>query len=64
MTRYDPAPEDLYPCCAPRTAPVLIHPDDRKYGALLVGGQGSGKTAAMLALLPQRHPRTTTRRRS
>jgi hypothetical protein len=26
----------------------LIHPDDRKYGTLLVGGQGSGKTAAML----------------
>src|SRR4051794_5319809 len=26
----------------------LIHPDDRKYGSLLVGGQGSGKTAAML----------------
>lgn len=28
----------------------LIHPDDRKYGSLLVGGQGSGKTAAMLRL--------------
>lgn len=26
----------------------LIHPDDRRYGSLLVGGQGSGKTAAML----------------
>src|SRR4051812_42523111 len=26
----------------------LIHPDDRRYGTLLVGGQGSGKTAAML----------------
>ena len=26
----------------------LIHPDDRSYGSLLVGGQGSGKTAAML----------------
>ena len=26
----------------------LIHPDDRHYGTLLVGGQGSGKTAAML----------------
>ncbi|MEA2312711.1 MAG: hypothetical protein QOE28_2679 [Solirubrobacteraceae bacterium] len=28
----------------------LLHPDDRRYGALLVGGQGSGKTAAMLRL--------------
>ena len=26
-------------------AEVLIHPDDRKYGALLIGGQGTGKTA-------------------
>lgn len=26
--------------------PVSLHPDDRKYGAMLVGGQGSGKTAA------------------
>ena len=30
-------------------AEVLIHPDDRKYGALLVGGQGTGKTCAMLS---------------
>jgi len=29
---------------------VLIHPDDRKYGALLVGSMGSGKTAALLRL--------------
>jgi hypothetical protein len=29
-------------------AEVLIHPDDRRYGALLIGSQGSGKTAAML----------------
>src|SRR3954464_8326477 len=28
----------------------LIHPDDRKYGTLLVGGQGAGKTAAMLRI--------------
>ena len=34
-------------------AEVVIHPDDRKYGALLIGGQGSGKTAALLGLLPQ-----------
>ena len=29
-------------------AQVLIHPDDRRLGALLVGSQGSGKTAALL----------------
>ena len=29
---------------------VLIHPDDRKFGALLVGSMGSGKTAAMLRM--------------
>ena len=29
-------------------AEVVIHPDDRKYGALLVGGQGTGKTSALL----------------
>ena len=30
-------------------AEVLIHPADRKYGALLIGGQGCGKTSALLA---------------
>ena len=30
-------------------AEVVIHPSDRKYGALLVGGQGTGKTSAMLS---------------
>ena len=30
-------------------AEVLIHPADRKYGALLVGGQGTGKTSALLS---------------
>jgi len=29
-------------------AEVVIHPDDRRYGALLVGGQGTGKTSALL----------------
>ena len=32
-------------------AEVLIHPDDRKYGALLVGSMGSGKTAALLRMV-------------
>src|SRR5437016_10998257 len=31
-------------------AEVLIHPDDRKYGALLIGSMGSGKTAALLRM--------------
>ena len=48
MTSYDPGPEDLYPMLRAENAEVLIHPSDRKYGALLVGGQGTGKTSAML----------------
>jgi Replication-relaxation len=32
-------------------AEVLIHPDDRKYGALLIGSMGSGKTAALLRMV-------------
>lgn len=27
--------------------PVAIHPDDRRYGTLVVGGQGSGKTSLL-----------------
>ena len=38
------------PVLRAENAPVLIHPDDRKYGALLVGSMGSGKTAALLRL--------------
>ncbi|MGI8559575.1 MAG: LAGLIDADG family homing endonuclease [Solirubrobacteraceae bacterium] len=36
--RYRPLP-----VLRAENAPVLIHPDDRKYGALLVGSMGSGK---------------------
>ena len=32
-------------------AEVLIEPEDRKYGALLVGSMGSGKTAALLRMV-------------
>ena len=46
---YDPGPEDLYPMLRAENAEVVIHPDDRKYGALLVGGQGTGKTSALLS---------------
>src|ERR1700684_1252897 len=40
----------LYPVANSDVGPVFLHPDDRKYGTLLVGGQGSGKTSAMLRL--------------
>jgi hypothetical protein len=30
--------------------PVYIHPDDRKYGLLAAGGQGTGKTSLLLRL--------------
>jgi Replication-relaxation len=45
----DLAPEDLYPMLRAENAEVLIHPRDRKYGALLIGGQGCGKTSALLS---------------
>ena len=46
--RQEPAHEDLYPMLRAENAEVVIHPTDWKYGALLVGGQGTGKTSAML----------------
>ena len=49
MTIYNPGPEDLFPMLRAENAEVLIHPSDRKYGALLVGGQGTGKSSALLA---------------
>jgi hypothetical protein len=49
VTSYDPGTEDLYPMLRAENAEVLIHPSDRKYGALLVGGQGTGKTSALLS---------------
>ena len=39
----------LYPMLRAENAEVLIHPSDRKYGALLIGGQGCGKTSALLS---------------
>ena len=44
----DYRPEELYPMLRAENADVVIHPDDRKYGALLVGGQGTGKTSVLL----------------
>lgn len=43
-------PYQMLPVLRASNGPVYIHPDDRKYGALLVGGQGSGKTSAMLRM--------------
>lgn len=50
LVRHRPLPCPLPPVLRASNGAGLIHPDDRKYGALLVGGQGSGKTAAMLRL--------------
>ena len=44
------APEDLYPMLRAENAEVAIHPDDRKYGVLMVGAQGTGKTSALISL--------------
>jgi hypothetical protein len=49
MSEREWQPEELYPMLRAENAEVVIHPDDRKYGALLVGGQGTGKTSALLA---------------
>lgn len=40
----------VLPVLQASNGPVYVHPDDRKYGALLVGGQGSGKTSAELRM--------------
>ena len=40
----------VLPVLRAENAEILIHPDDRKFGALLVGSMGSGKTAAMLRM--------------
>jgi hypothetical protein len=48
--RFRPLPYKPYPVLDTDAGPVFIHPDDRKYGTLLVGGQGSGKTSALLRL--------------
>jgi len=41
----------VLPVLRAENAEVLIHPDDRKYGALLIGSMGSGKTAALLRMV-------------
>jgi hypothetical protein len=44
-------PYRVLPVLRADNAEVLIHPDDRKFGALLVGSMGSGKTAALLRMI-------------
>jgi hypothetical protein len=48
LVRHRELPYRPLPVLRASNGAGLIHPDDRKYGTLLVGGQGSGKTAAML----------------
>ena len=48
LVLHRPLPYALPPVLRASNGAGVIHPDDRKYGALLVGGQGSGKSAAML----------------
>ena len=38
---------EIVPVLRAANGPVYLHPDDRKYGVLAVGGQGSGKTAVL-----------------
>jgi hypothetical protein len=45
-----PLPYEMLPALRASNGPVFIHPDDRKYGVLAVGGQGSGKTSLLLRL--------------
>ena len=47
---FNPLPFTPYPVASSDVGPVFLHPEDRKYGTLVIGGQGSGKTAAMLRL--------------
>ena len=50
LVRHRPLPYPLLPVLRASNGAGLIHPDDRKYGTLLVGSQGSGKSAALLRL--------------
>ena len=44
MTEHRTLDYQVLPVLRADNAEVLIHPDDRKYGALLIGSMGSGKT--------------------
>jgi Replication-relaxation/Type IV secretion-system coupling protein DNA-binding domain len=42
--------DELYPNLRAENAEVVILPADRKYGVLMVGAQGTGKTSALISL--------------
>jgi hypothetical protein len=42
--------DELYPNLRAENAEVVIAPADRKYGVLMVGAQGTGKTSALISL--------------
>jgi hypothetical protein len=42
--------DELYPNLRAENAEVVIDPADRKYGVLMVGAQGTGKTSALISL--------------
>ncbi|MGO9763104.1 MAG: replication-relaxation family protein [Solirubrobacteraceae bacterium] len=50
MSALRQLPYEMLPLLRSSNGPVFLHPDDRKYGVLAVGGQGSGKTSALLRL--------------
>jgi hypothetical protein len=50
LVQHRALPYRVLPVLRSSSGAGLIHPDDRKYGTLLVGGQGSGKSAAMLRM--------------
>ncbi len=50
MSALRQLPYEMLPLLRSSSGPVFLHPDDRKYGVLAVGGQGSGKTSALLRL--------------
>ena len=60
---HRPLPYPLLPVLRASNGAGLIHPDDRKYGTLLVGSQGSGKIGGAAQDIPQRPADRRRRRR-
>jgi hypothetical protein len=47
---HAPLSYELLPVMRADNGPIVPHPSDRKYGSLFVGGQGCGKTSALLRM--------------
>ena len=47
-TTHRPLPYRLLPLLRAENAEVVIHPDDRRMGMLMVGSVGAGKSACLL----------------